>query len=259
MKKIIERKLLKSLRELSASRKLILGFLFAIVLGTILLKLPISLEKNHKLSFFDSLFTIVSAICVTGLTVVDVSKTFSPIGKGIILAFIQLGGLGVMTFSTMIFVIVGSKMTYMTRELLKEERNSINTGGIIKFIRTLLLTVFFIEFIGAIILFIEFKKFMPRETAIYYGIFHSVSAFCNAGFALFSNNLENFKFNVVINFTISYLIILGGMGFAVISSFIHVIRKGENRFNLTAKISLTMGIVLTFIGMFLFFILEFYR
>lgn len=257
MKRNKETKLSKFWRELSPSRKLILGFLFAIVLGSLLLKLPFSLEKNQKLTILDSFFTIVSAICVTGLSVIDVSKVLSPIGKGIVLAFIQLGGLGVMTFSTMLFVIIGSRMSYMTRELLKEERNSDSTGRITIFIRAILLTVFFIEFFGALILYFEFKKIMPAEEAVYYGIFHSISAFCNAGFSLFSNNLENFKSNVVINITISYLIILGGMGFAVISSFIHVIRKGENRFNLTAKISLTMGIALTFIGTFLFLLLEF--
>lgn len=257
MQKNKENKILKSWKELSASRKLIIGFLFAIVSGTMLLKLPFSLEKNQELSILDSLFTIVSAICVTGLTVVDVSKTFSPIGKTIILVFIQLGGLGVMTFSTMIFIIINSKISYTTRELLKEERNSENVGGVTNFIKILLLTVFLIEFVGAVILFLEFKKNMTFESAAYYGLFHSISAFCNAGFSLYSDSLESFKSNVVINFTISYLIILGGLGFAVISSFIHVIRKGQNRFNLTAKISLTMGIILTFIGMILFLILEF--
>lgn len=257
MQKNKENKILKSWKELSASRKLIIGFLFAIVSGTMLLKLPFSLEKNQDLSILDSLFTIVSAICVTGLTVVDVSKTFSPIGKTIILVFIQLGGLGVMTFSTMIFIIINSKISYTTRELLKEERNSENVGGVTNFIKILLMTVFLIEFVGAVILFLEFKKNMTFESAAYYGLFHSISAFCNAGFSLYSDSLESFKSNVVINFTISYLIILGGLGFAVISSFIHVIRKGQNRFNLTAKISLTMGIILTFIGMILFLILEF--
>ncbi|MDO4690836.1 MAG: TrkH family potassium uptake protein [Fusobacterium sp.] len=257
MQKNKENKILKSWKELSASRKLIIGFLFAIVSGTMLLKLPFSLERNQDLSILDSLFTIVSAICVTGLTVVDVSKTFSPIGKTIILVFIQLGGLGVMTFSTMIFIIINSKISYTTRELLKEERNSENVGGVTNFIKILLLTVFLIEFVGAVILFLEFKKNMTFESAAYYGLFHSISAFCNAGFSLYSDSLESFKSNVVINFTISYLIILGGLGFAVISSFIHVIRKGQNRFNLTAKISLTMGIILTFIGMILFLILEF--
>lgn len=257
MKKITKNKYLKSWEELSASRKLISGFLFAIIVGTILLKLPFSLKEGRSVTVIESLFTVVSAICVTGLSVVDISQTFSNRGLSIILFFIQLGGLGVMTFSTMIFVIVGKKMSFNTRELLKEERNSESNGEVIKFIKSLLITVFLIEIIGASILFWEFNKTMPIKTAIFYGLFHSISAFCNAGFALFSDNLESFKSNEVVSLTIAYLIILGGMGFAVINSFIFIIRKGKNRFNLTAKLSLKMGILLTFIGMFMFFIFEY--
>lgn len=257
MKKITKNKYLKNWEELSASRKLISGFLFAIIVGTVLLKLPFSLKEGRSVTVIESLFTVVSAICVTGLSVVDISQTFSNRGLSIILFFIQLGGLGVMTFSTMIFVIVGKKMSFNTRELLKEERNSESNGEVIKFIKSLLITVFLIEIIGASILFWEFNKTMPIKTAIFYGLFHSISAFCNAGFALFSDNLESFKSNEVVSLTIAYLIILGGMGFAVINSFIFIIRKGKNRFNLTAKLSLKMGILLTFIGMFMFFIFEY--
>lgn len=257
IKKIKNSTLFKKWLNLSASRKLIIGFFFAIILGTVLLKLPFSLQKDKNVSFLESLFTIVSAICVTGLSVVDVSQTFSRVGFSIILFFIQLGGLGVMTFSTMVFIIIGSKMRYQTRELLKEERNSENSGGVAHFIKILLLTVFLIEIIGAMILYWEFSKTMSGQKAIFYGVFHSVSAFCNAGFTLFSDNLESFSSSPVINLTIAYLIILGGLGFSVISSFVYMIRKGQNRFNLTAKLSLKMGILLTFVGMFLFFIFEF--
>lgn len=158
---------IKKWEGLSASRKLVIGFLIAIIFGTILLKFPFALQKNVKISTLESLFTIVSAICVTGLSVVDVSKTFSGVGYGIILFFIQLGGLGVMTFSTMIFIIIGKKMSFNTRELLKEERNSENNGGVGDFIRVLLTTVFLIEMAGAMILFYEFNKFLPTKTAFF--------------------------------------------------------------------------------------------
>ena len=114
-------------KKLSPSRKLILGFLMAILIGTFLLMMPFSLKGGKHLSFLASLFTIVSAICVTGLTVVDVSQTFSTVGTTIIIFFIQLGGLGVMTFSSIIFLVMGKKMTFHERELLKEERNA--SGG----------------------------------------------------------------------------------------------------------------------------------
>ena len=243
-------------KKLSPSRKLILGFLFAIFLGTFILMMPFSLREGEKLNFLSSLFTIVSAVCVTGLTVVDVSKVFSPAGDLVIIFFIQLGGLGVMTFSSILFLVMGKRMTFYERELLKEERNADSSGEISGFIKKLLLTVFVIESIGAIILTWEFSKEMPLNKAVFYGIFHSISAFCNAGFALFSNNLEAYKANPVINLTIGYLITLGGIGFAVITSVIMVIRRGIDRFNLTSKVAIIISVILTFGGMILFFVLE---
>lgn len=244
-------------KKLSPSRKLILGFLFAILLGTFILMMPFSLREGEKLNFLSSLFTIVSAVCVTGLTVVDVSKVFSPAGDLVIIFFIQLGGLGVMTFSSILFLAMGKRMTFYERELLKEERNADSSGEISSFIKKLLLTVFVIESIGAIILTWEFAKEMSINKAVFYGIFHSISAFCNAGFALFSNNLEAYKANPVINLTIGYLITLGGIGFAVITSVIMVIRRGIDRFNLTSKVAIIISVILTFGGMILFFILEY--
>lgn len=244
-------------KKLSPSRKLILGFLFAILLGTFILMMPFSLKEGEKLSFLSSLFTIVSAVCVTGLTVVDVSKVFSPAGDLVIIFFIQLGGLGVMTFSSILFLAMGKRMTFYERELLKEERNADSSGEISSFIKKLLLTVFIIESIGAIILTWEFAKEMPINKAVFYGIFHSISAFCNAGFSLFSNNLEAYKANPIINLTIGYLITLGGIGFAVITSVIMVIRRGIDRFNLTSKVAIIISMILTFGEMILFFILEY--
>lgn len=243
--------------QISPSRKLILGFLSVIAVGVFLLMLPFSLKEGKSLNFLEALFTVVSAVCVTGLTVVDVSEVFSPLGDVILIALIQIGGLGVMTFSSIVFLLAGQKMTLYTRILLKEERNANSVGEILNFVRLMLLTVFIIESIGAVILIYEFRKIMPHEQAIYYGIFHSISAFCNAGFSLFSNSLENFRGNSVISLTISYLIILGGMGFAIINSFIMMIRKGVSRFTLTSKLAIHISMILTFGGAVLFFLLEF--
>ena len=238
---------LEYFNKLSPSRKLIIGFLLAIIIGTLLLMMPFSLNEGESLGFLESMFTIVSAICVTGLTVVDVSKVFNPVGDLIILFFIQLGGLGVMTFSSIIFMVMGKRMTFHERELLKEERNADSSG----------VTVFVIESVGALILAWEFSKEMPFDKALFFGVFHSVSAFCNAGFALFSTNLEAYKANPVINLTIAYLITLGGIGFAVISSVIMVIRRGIDRFNLTSKVAIIISMILTFGGMIVFFVLEY--
>lgn len=245
--------------NLSSSRKMILGFLSSTIIGTFVLMLPFSLQEGETLNFLQSIFTITSAICVTGLSVVDVSKVFTPAGQMVILVFIQLGGLGVMTFSSLIFVMAGKKMTYEERVVLKDERNADDSEEISSFLKKIVCTVIFIESVGAILLtytFMNELKFaFPK--ALFYGVFHSISAFCNAGFSLFSNGLEGFAQSIVLNLTISYLIILGGIGFAVITSFVTVIRKDINRFNLTSKLAILISIILTFGGTLLFLIMEY--
>ena len=249
--------LLKKWDNLSPYRKLIFGFLVAIFIGVILLKMPFSLRENQNISVLDSLFTIVSAICVTGLSVVDVSQVFNPIGQLIILFFIQLGGLGVMTVSIIVFLLVGKKMSFETRELLKEERNSNSNGGITKFIKQLLLTVFIIEISGASILTYCFSKYYPLKKSIFYGLFHSVSAFCNAGFSLFTNNLEIFKYDRLINLTISFLIILGGIGFVTINSLVVIKKKKLQNLSITSKFTLIITFFLLTFGTILFLVFEY--
>ena len=249
--------LLKKWDSLSPYRKLIFGFLVAIFIGVILLKMPFSLRENQNITVIDSLFTIVSAICVTGLSVVDVSQVFTSTGQLIILFFIQLGGLGVMTVSIIVFLLVGKKMSFETRELLKEERNSNSNGGITKFIKQLLLTVFVIEISGASILTYGFSKYYSLKRSIFYGLFHSVSAFCNAGFSLFSDNLSGFKNSFLINMTIPLLIFLGGIGFSTILNCYNVLRKKEKKLTLTTKLSIGISVFLVIIGMIAIFIFEY--
>ncbi|MGL4999679.1 MAG: TrkH family potassium uptake protein [Cetobacterium sp.] len=250
-------KLLSPLKKLSFSRKLILGFFAAIVLGSILLYMPFSLQEGHKISFLTAIFTITSAICVTGLSVIDISQVLSFKGQIILLLFIQLGGLGVMTFSSLFFLLIGKKMSYKDRELIKEERNAESSGEVVGFIKKIVLIVLLIEGVGAFFLTLEFMKTFNLSKAIYFGIFHSISAFCNAGFALFSNNLENYSGSLLMNMTIAYLIILGGIGFSVISSVIIAVRKDVKRFTLTSKVAILVSMFLTFAGMILFFLLEY--
>ncbi|MGL4687764.1 MAG: potassium transporter TrkG, partial [Fusobacteriaceae bacterium] len=247
------------LKQLSSSRKMILGFIGATIIGSFILVLPISLREGESIDLLESLFTVASAICVTGLSVVDISKVFNPFGYVVILVFIQLGGLGVMTFSSLLFVVTGKKMTFNERMTLKDERNADGSDEIISFIKKIFKTVFLIEFIGAIILTITFMRELnfSLSKAIFYGVFHSVSAFCNAGFSLFSNGLEGFAKNVSINLTVAYLIILGGIGFSVINSIVVAIRKDIRRFNLTSKLAVLISIILTFGGTFLIFVLEY--
>ena len=249
--------LLKKWDSLSPYRKLIFGFLVAIFIGVILLKMPFSLRENQNITVLDSLFTIVSAICVTGLSVVDISQVFTSTGQLIILFFIQLGGLGVMTVSIIVFLLVGKKMSFETRELLKEERNSNSNGGITNFIKNLLLTVSLIEILGASILAYDFSKYYPLKKSIFYGLFHSVSAFCNAGFSLFTNSLEDFRYDNLISLTVSFLIILGGIGFVTVNSLFIIKKKKLKNLSLTSKFALLITFFLLTFGTMLFLVFEY--
>ena len=249
--------LLKKWDSLSPYRKLIFGFLVAIFIGVILLKMPFSLRENQNITVLDSLFTIVSAICVTGLSVVDVSQVFTSTGQLIILFFIQLGGLGVMTVSIIVFLLVGKKMSFETRELLKEERNSNSNGGITNFIKNLLLTVSLIEILGASILAYGFSIYYPLKKSIFYGLFHSVSAFCNAGFSLFTNSLEDFRYDNLISLTVSFLIILGGIGFVTVNSLFIIKKKKLKNLSLTSKFALLITFFLLTFGTMLFLVFEY--
>ena len=249
--------LLKKWDSLSPYRKLIFGFLVAIFIGVILLKMPFSLRENQNITVLDSLFTIVSAICVTGLSVVDISQVFTSTGQLIILFFIQLGGLGVMTVSIIIFLLIGKKMSFETRELLKEERNSNSNGGITNFIKNLLLTVSLIEILGASILAYGFSKYYPLKKSIFYGLFHSVSAFCNAGFSLFTNSLEDFRYDNLISLTVSFLIILGGIGFVTVNSLFIIKKKKLKNLSLTSKFALLITFFLLTFGTMLFLVFEY--
>ena len=249
--------LLKKWDSLSPYRKLIFGFLVAIFIGVILLKMPFSLRENQNITVLDSLFTIVSAICVTGLSVVDISQVFTSTGQLIILFFIQLGGLGVMTVSIIVFLLVGKKMSFETRELLKEERNSNSNGGITNFIKNLLLTVSLIEILGASILAYGFSKYYPLKRSIFYGLFHSVSAFCNAGFSLFTNSLEDFRYDNLISLTVSFLIILGGIGFVTVNSLFIIKKKKLKNLSLTSKFALLITFFLLTFGTMLFLVFEY--
>lgn len=245
------------LKKLSLSRKLILGFMGAILIGTLFLMMPFSSSGEENISFLTALFTITSAVCVTGLSVIDVGKELSTAGQIILLIFIQLGGLGIMTFSSFILLLIGKKITYEERELLKEERNLENNGGILWFLKKIILTVVIIEGTGALFLALRFAQDMEIKKAVYYGIFHSVSAFCNAGFSLFSTNLEKYAGSFVVTMTTAYLIIIGGIGFTVIDSILFATRKKVKRFDLTLKVAILVSMILVILGTVLFLILEY--
>lgn len=195
---------------------LMLSFAGVILIGTVLLMLPAASVKGQVTHFVDALFTATSATCVTGLIVVDTGTYFTLFGQLIILALIQVGGLGIMTVSTAFALILGQRITLKLENIMQKVVGDSTVLNLFNLLRNIVLVTIGIESLGALVLFSSFVKVLPPGQALYHAVFHSVSAFCNAGFALWSNNLMNFGDEPVMNLGISFLIILGGLGFTVL-------------------------------------------
>lgn len=237
---------------------IILSFFSVIVFGGLLLSLPISTISGKGTKLIDGLFMATSAICVTGLAVLDISMEYTFFGKFVLMILIQIGALGVVTISSFLVLIFSKKIGYYTKKIVQEDMNAESIFKIQAFLKRVILTVFFIEGIGSIFLFLHFIKDFKFTDALFYSIFHSVSAFSNAGFTLFSDNLASFTGNILINITISTLVILGGLGFATLMNIYDYKIKGKDkRFTLNTKIVLKMSIFLLILGTVVTFILEY--
>ncbi|MDO5755029.1 MAG: TrkH family potassium uptake protein [Tissierellia bacterium] len=193
---------------------LTMGFLAMIVGGSLLLMLPMSSSENSFTPLLDSVFTATSSVCVTGLTTVDTATHWSTFGHIVIITLIQIGGLGFMTATSILALILGKRFTLSDRLIISEQMGMDNIKGMVKLIRYVIFSAFFIEGTGAILLMFSL---VPQYGAkgIWYSVFHAISAFCNAGFDLFGNSLLDYTFNPYIIGIISLLIIIGGLGFGV--------------------------------------------
>jgi trk system potassium uptake protein len=245
------------IRKLNPSQILINSFLIIITFGTIALMTPFATVNHRGCDFITALFTTTSAVAVTGLSVVDIGKEFTMFGQIVIMILIQLGGLGIMTFSSLIMMAIGKKISYNEKITLKEGLNQETLGGIMKFIRNIVKIVIVIEGIGAIILTICFLKEYSLWKAFYYGVFHSVSAFCNAGFSFYPDSLVKYQNDYLLNFTVAFLIIFGGIGFAVIQAILFYFKDVKNKINLTSKIAIKITMWLIVSGMIVFFFSEY--
>lgn len=247
----------KILDQLDPPKILVLGFATIILLGTILLTLPIATEGGEGLTFLDALFTATSATCVTGLVVVDTGDTFSLFGELVILSLIQVGGLGFMTFGTFLFMLLGKKISLKERLLLKEAYNNISLAAIVKLVKRILLFSVVIEAIGGTVLSIRFSFDMPVGQAIYFGFFHAISNFNNAGFDLMGEfrSLTPYVGDAVVVFTITTLIILGGLGFIVMNE-LYEYRK-TRRLSINSKIVLMATFILVGGATILIFLFEY--
>ncbi len=236
-------------------RKAISYFLLAIGIGTILLLLPISAGRQ-PVTFIDAIFTATSAVCVTGLTVLDTQKDFSAFGQVVIMLLIQLGGLGIMTFATGLLMMAGARLPHLDRlGVLQTFGNGtmIKTGHLIL---AIVITTFTFELVGALMLFLNFRHAFPPGQALFHAVFHSISAFCNAGFSTFSGGLEGYQANILIITIFSILIIFGGLGFVVIHELFNLLIRKNAKLSLHSKICLTTSAVLLFVGMVAFLIAE---
>ena len=244
-------------KSFSPYMTILLSFMVVTILGGILLSLPISMRDGKSVKLIDGFFIATSAICVTGLSSIDIGSVYNIFGQMVILVLIQLGGLGVITFTSVIIIMISKKIGYYTKKIVQEDINIDTTFKIEEYVKKVILSVIVIEFIGTVILFFEFIKKFGFLKAVYYSFFHSVSAFCNAGFSLFSDNLYGFKNSFIINMTIPLLIFLGGIGFSTILNCYNVLRKKEKRLTSTTKLSIKISIFLVIIGMIAMLILEY--
>ena len=202
-------------RKLTTTAVIMLGFLAGIVIGTLCLLLPASLRSGIKINFFDALFVATSSICVTGLSTVNIGQTFSVFGQIVILLLIQFGGLGIVTFTTLILCLFHRRITLSDRMLIQSAYNLDTLTGLVKLTMRIFKITLCLEGIGAIgYSFVFIPEFGIK--GIWYSIFHAVSAFCNAGIDLLGgNSFCGYQDNVILNFTTIFLIIISGLGFPV--------------------------------------------
>ncbi|MBN1771500.1 MAG: potassium transporter Trk [Deltaproteobacteria bacterium] len=269
------RQLLMSLRTLLRRRRgrqlidylwthpvelLAVGFLAVIVFGTLLLMLPAASTQLRGASVIDALFTATSATCVTGLTVVDTATFFTPFGWAVIAALIQVGGIGVMALSTLAAVVAGKQLGLAQSGAVAASMETTAPVDAVRIVRVVVIGTVVAEVIGGVILFESFRGDMEWSRALGYAAFHAISAFCNAGFALWTDNLVPFQGHAPVVLTVSFLVILGGLGFLVLAELWNWLASRRRRrrriLSLHARLVLGTTAVLLAAGMLVFALLE---
>lgn len=247
----------KRTRSMSTFQILSLGLLSLIMLGTLLLLIPAATAPGQKTDFFVALFTATSAACVTGLVVVDTGTHWSIWGQAIILFLIQVGGLGFMTLFTLFAIILGRTIGFRERLVIQQSLNQFTVSGVVRLVRYVAAFSFTLEGLFAIVLIAKFLPDMPIGQAIWFGVFHAVSAFNNAGFDLFGGfaSMTAFHSDPVITLGITTMVILGGLGFTVLSD-IHQ-QRNFRKLSLHSKLVLTVTGVLLVIGTVVILIMEY--
>jgi potassium uptake TrkH family protein len=238
-------------RRLTSVQIIVIAYLCATVVATLLLILPISQKTGVDLSFMDALFTASSAISVTGLTVVNTAETFSVIGVLFIAVFLQLGGIGIMALGTFVWILLGKQIGLRERKLMAIDQNRSTLSGLVIMMKHILGFAILIELVGTILLTIHFRLLYYDNwlESLYYGFFTALSAFTNAGFDIFGNSLVSFADDYIVQIINMILIILGAVGFPVLIEVKeYILRRGDFRFSLFSKVTTLTFFLLVMIG-----------
>ncbi|MCH1627376.1 TrkH family potassium uptake protein [Ferdinandcohnia quinoae] len=239
--------------KISPYQLLILIFISFILLGTCLLKLPFATTEGIR--WIDALFTATSAMTVTGLVVVDTAQSYTLFGEIVIVSLIQLGGLGIMSFAVLIYLMLGRKIGFKERLIVQQALNTTSVGGIILLVKNLFIFSLAIELIGMILLSFSWVPDLGWGKGLYYSFFHSIAAFNNAGIGLWSDNLIGYVGNPIVNIAITSLVIIGGIGFTVLSDIKY--KKSFKKLSLHSKIMIVGTFIINLAAMFLIFALEY--
>jgi len=250
-------------KKLNPPQIVALSFLAAIIVGTILLSLPISTTQTDKVAFVDRVFTATSATCVTGLVVKD-TNSWAPFGQIVIMVLFQMGGLGIMTLSTLFAILLGRKLTISHGVVIQGALNQHSAQGIKKLLFYIVFITFGVEAIGTLLLYLRWSKlgeWSPLLT-LYNAAFHSISGFCNAGFSLFQKSFTPFRSDLYVNLIMMSLIFIGGLGFIVLLDAGKLKFWSKNRhlilprISVQTKIVISVSICLLLLGALAIFLLE---
>ncbi|MDF2820811.1 MAG: ktrB [Clostridiales bacterium] len=254
--------------NLKPGQTIILGFFVVITIGALLLALPIASADGKSVGLIDAFFTSTSAVCVTGLVVRNTLEQWTRFGEVVIILLIQFGGLGFMTFTTALYMLLKKRVTLKDRMLIQESFNQDNLSGMVRFVRKIIAGTIIVEGIGTMLLSLQFVPEYGLLDGLWKSIFHSISAFCNAGFDIIGNSsLIPYSGNILVNFTIMLLIIIGGIGFPVWWDIVTAVKKHItnkwsikrciNKLTLHTKLALSITIFLIMLGAIFIFIVEF--
>ncbi len=242
------------MKNFSPARLAVMSFLFLILMGTLLFMLPVC-GTGHSLTLVEALFTATSAVCVTGLAVLDTGKDFTFVGQTILLILIQLGGLGIMVLSSGILLLLGGKLGLREKSVLKATVPGLQFSGAGNLLKGTMLFTFAVEALGALLLFLCWIPHMKWQDAAGSAIFHSISAFCNAGFSLNSDSLMGDVANPGVNLVIMALIVVGGLGFLLCSD-LFLSWKTKRRPTLHTRVAVRVTVLLILVGAGFFFLFE---